>query len=239
MKLLPVLDLLGGMVVHANGGQREDYLPLVSPLSSDSSPSEIVAGLLQWHRFSHLYLADLDAIMKRGDNSSVIAAIAQSYPDLELWVDAGAVSYKAIIQLLALGVVRPVVGTESLPDLETWQMLRSSPWTDCLVLSLDHRNGDFLGPAGLNEQPELWPETVIAMSLDYIGSRGGPDWVLLEWLRQKRPQKGELLAAGGVSCLEDLKQLAAWGADGVLLASALHNGNLSAAGLREIRTTPS
>jgi phosphoribosylformimino-5-aminoimidazole carboxamide ribotide isomerase len=234
MKLLPVLDLLDGMVVHAKGGRRDGYLPLVSLLSFHSSPLGIVAGLLRLHPFQHLYIADLDAIMRQGDNRQAIAAITRDYPDLELWVDAGAASHEAIIQLLVLGVARPVVGTETLPDLETWQVLQASPWAERLVLSLDYRNGRFLGPLGLDQQPALWSRTIIVMSLDQVGSRGGPDWILLEQLRRKRPLGGELLAAGGVHCVEDLKQLAAWGADGVLLASALHDGILSAVGVEEI-----
>ncbi|ADJ27326.1 HisA/HisF-related TIM barrel protein [Nitrosococcus watsonii] len=234
MQLLPVLDLWGGVVVHARGGQRDDYLPLASPLAPNSSPLQVVAGLLQWCRFQQLYIADLNAIMGDGNNHFMIAAIAQSYPDLELWVDGGTACHEAVAQLFALGVARPVVGTETLPDLEAWQALQSA-WPERLALSLDHRRGAFLGPAGLDRQPELWPGTVIAMSLDQVGSQQGPDWPLLERLRQRSLRKGmSLLAAGGVRCLEDLKQLAAWGVEGVLLASALHDGSLSPAELRQM-----
>lgn len=231
MKFLPVLDLMNGLVVHAKGGQREHYLPLISPFSAYSSPLEIVAGLLKWYPFSHLYLADLDSIMGHGHHHSVIAAIVQYYPRLKLWVDAGAVSCEAILQLFAIGVAHPVVGTESLPDIDTWQRLRRLPMADRLVLSLDYRNSRFLGPVELGAQPELWPETVIVMSLAQIGSQKGPDWILLNEIKQKRLQQGGLFAAGGVACLKDLEQLVRWGADGVLLASALYNGNLSAENL--------
>lgn len=234
MKLLPVLDLLGGVVVHARGGRRESYQPLVSPFALNSSPLQVVAGLLQWHPFPRLYLADLDAIMGRGNNSAVIATIAQSYPTLELWVDAGAMSCEAIIQLFALGVERPVVGTEILPNLKSWQRLQTLPGAERLVLSLDHRHGEGLGPVELNQQSEWWPETVIAMSLDQIGSQRGPDWLLLEQLREKRPRGGEMLAAGGICGLEDLKQLTAWGVSGALLASALHDGCLNAVELEQL-----
>ncbi|ADE16892.1 histidine biosynthesis protein [Nitrosococcus halophilus Nc 4] len=234
MKLLPVLDLLGGVVVHASGGQRDSYRPLVSPLAPDSSPLGVVAGLLQLYPFPHLYIADLDAIMGQGDNSAAIGSIAENYPGLALWVDAGMVSPSAIVQWLALGVARPVVGTETLPTLESWQVLQTSPWAERLVLSLDHRRGEFLGPVGLDQQPELWPETVIAMSLDQVGRGEGPDWALLERLKQERPQRGELLAAGGVRGLEDLRRLAAGGVQGVLLASALYEGSLKAADIIKI-----
>src|SRR5699024_5917601 len=136
--------------------------------------------------------------------------------------------------LFALGVERPVVGTEILPDLKSWQMLQTLPGAERLVLSLDYRKGEGLGPVEFNQQPEFWPETVIAMSLDQVGSQLGPDWILLEQLRQKRPQGGEILAAGGICCLEDLRQLATWGVSGALLASALHNGSLSAVELRQL-----
>lgn len=234
MQLLPVLDLLGGVVVHARGGQRDSYLPLDSPLAPNPSPLQVVAGLLQWCHFQQLYIADLDAIMGDGDNHFMIAAIAQNYPDLELWVDGGTACHETVAQLFALGVERPVVGTETLPDLESWQMLQNS-WPERLVLSLDHRRGAFIGPAGLDRQPELWPGTVIVMSLDQVGSQQGPDWPLLERLRQSSLRKGtSLLVAGGVRCLEDLKQLAAWGAKGVLLASALHDGGLNPEELQQI-----
>lgn len=234
MQLFPVLDLWDGIVVHARGGRRDEYLPLVSSLAPDPSPLRVVAGLLQWHRFPQLYIADLNAIRGYGDNSAVIAAIAQNYPDLELWIDAGAASHAAIARLFALGVARPVIGTETLPDLAAWQVLRTLPGAERLVLSLDYRRGDFLGPVGLDQQPELWSETVIAMSLAQIGSREGPDWGLLERLRQKRPQTGVFLAAGGVRGLEDLRRLAAWGVKGVLLASALHEGGLKPVELHQI-----
>ena len=100
---------------------------------------------------------------------------------------------------------------------------------------MDHRRGAFLGPAGLDRQPEFWPGTVIAMSLDQVGSQQGPDWPLLERLRKRSLRKRiSLLAAGGVRCLGDLKQLAAWGVEGVLLASALHDGSLSPAEFQQM-----
>lgn len=231
MILLPVLDLLNGKVVHARGGRRNDYLPL----AVDSSPLSVLARLLQLYRFQHLYIADLDAIMEHGNNSSIIATIAQRYPALQLWVDGGIADSKAVERLLEIGARRPVIGTETLPDLKSWRALQNSPWADRLVLSLDYREGKFLGPLGLEQQLELWPTTLIVMSLDHIGGKGGPDWTLLARLRQKCLQKGEeLLAAGGIRNLEDLNRLAAEGINGALLATALYDGGLGAAELRQI-----
>lgn len=236
MILLPVLDLLNGRVVHACRGHRDGYLPLAA-FPFDSSPLSVTGKLLELYQFQQLYIADLDAIMGRGNNHLAIAAIAQCYPALQLWVDGGIADSKAIERLLEIGVTRPVVGTETLPGLKSWQALQNSPWAERLVLSLDYREGKFLGPPGLERQPELWPTTLIAMNLDQIGGKEGPHWPLLARLRQRCLQRdGELLAAGGIRGLEDLNRLTAEGIKGALLATALYDGSLGAAQLRQ---TPS
>lgn len=231
MLLLPVLDLMDGRVVHAYGGRRDDY----PPLTGDPSPLFVIERLLALYPFQQLYIADLDAIRGHGNNHSLIATIAQGYPALSLWVDAGTATPEAVERLLERGVTRPVVGTETLPSLEFWQALQNFPWAGRLVLSLDYREGKFLGPLELERQPERWPTTIIAMSLERIGGKGGPHWPLLTQVRQKSlPRQRELFAAGGVRGLEDLRQLAAEGIKGVLLASALYDGRLGTAELRQI-----
>src|SRR5690606_40358176 len=85
------------------------------------------------------------------------------------------------------------------------------------ALSLDFARDDFLGPVELLQQPELWPQRVIAMNLDRVGSNGGPDTVLLRTLRSSAQA---LYAAGGVRNETDLQTLAAGGIAGALIASA-------------------
>ncbi len=235
MILLPVLDLMDGKVMHAYGGCRDDYLPLTGFSSFDPSPLPIIEKLLELYPFQQLYIADLNAIKNYGNNHSVIAMIAQRYPALQLWVDAGAATPKTVECLLERGVTRPVIGTETLPDLDSWQALQNSPWAGRLVLSLDYRAGKFLGPLGLEREPELWPTTIIVMSLEQIGGKRGPHWPLLTQVKQKSLSlQREMFAAGGVRGLEDLKQLAAEGIKGVLLASALYDGSLGTPELQQI-----
>jgi phosphoribosylformimino-5-aminoimidazole carboxamide ribotide isomerase len=72
------------------------------------------------------------------------------------------------------------------------------------------------------------------MSLDHVGNTGGPD---LRRIRQLRPDAGDrqLYAAGGVRDAADLQRLQDAGADGALLASAVHNGRIGAAQLDALR----
>jgi phosphoribosylformimino-5-aminoimidazole carboxamide ribotide isomerase len=62
MEIIPVIDVMGGVVVRARMGQRDRYRPIATPLSATSDPVDVARGLLAVHAFKTLYVADLDAI---------------------------------------------------------------------------------------------------------------------------------------------------------------------------------
>jgi phosphoribosylformimino-5-aminoimidazole carboxamide ribotide isomerase len=68
------------------------------------------------------------------------------------------------------------------------------------------------------------------MNLDRVGSGEGPDLGLVARLHACRPA-GEVYAAGGIRGPDDLLAVRSAGAAGALLASALHDGRLTAADL--------
>lgn len=229
-EVIPVVDLMGGLVVHARAGERQAYRPLTgSRLAPSATPTAVVAGLLTLHPFRRLYIADLDAILKRGDHAAVIAGLAERFPALELWVDAGLAERAAVDPLLALPAIRPVLGSESQHDAGLLVALRDEPR---IVLSLDLRGAERLDPAGLFERPELWPRDLIVMTLARVGAGQGPDLGALRAVLA-RAQGRRVWAAGGVRGREDLRALRALGCAGVLVATALHDGRLDAAALAE------
>ncbi len=224
--LIPVIDLKGGMVVHAREGRREEYRPVRSRLSPSAEPSKIVKALLELHPFRTLYVADLDAIQRRGDNLESIRSIHQHNPGLEIWADAGIVDETALEHWLDASVGRPVIGSESLLDAAFLSVVRERCMDPAPVLSLDYQGNDFMGPPALLTHPELyWPQRVLAMNLQRVGSDKGPDLALIVALA-KRVTGCQVFAAGGIRCVEDLRQVQSVGAAGVLLASALHDGRI-------------
>lgn len=223
MQLIPVIDLLRGEVVHARGGNRAAYRPLASALGGGSDPFAVVHALLALHPFRTLYVADLDAIERRGDNRAIVRALRRDFPQLELWVDAGCAGAADAVAARIDDRVRPVVGSETLASVDALrEAVRAVPE---LVLSLDFRGDALLGPATLLADPGLWPERVIAMTLARVGADAGPDLERLQRLRALAPAC-RLYAAGGVRGPADLEDLAAQGTAGVLLATALHAGRL-------------
>lgn len=64
MEIIPVIDILNGVVVHGVRGEREKYEPIKSVLCNSSDPLE-VANVFKELGFKSLYVADLDSILKK------------------------------------------------------------------------------------------------------------------------------------------------------------------------------
>jgi uncharacterized protein related to proFAR isomerase len=285
MRVVPVIDLKGGVVVHARAGAggRAAYRPIVTPLSPTPAPLDVVRGLLSLHPFSELYVADLDAIEGRRDHFGVVREILAAFSTLDLWLDAGCGDAERARELLALDPrVTVVLGTESMRDVDRPSCGRedvtdlaacvpgdpsrgqndpsgtvASPraavattaptppphpcrepfWAALpparVILSLDFRGEEFLGPAKVLADPAGWPDRLIVMDLARVGhASAGPDLKRLESLRKIAGGR-ELYLAGGLRGPEDFSALRAARATGILAASALHDGRVSAAALAE------
>jgi len=214
---------MDGRAVRARGGEREEYRPLASRLCPDGRAETLVAALRRRYPIRRLYLADLDAIRGSGAQEERIRALQRSHPDLELWVDAGIGDERSLDRLLDHGLT-PVLGSETLPGTDLLEVARERCQP---VLSLDYLAEAFQGPPGLERDPARWPGRVVAMTLARVGAGRGPDLAALERIRSLKPE-ARLYAAGGVRDGADLERLAGLGADGALVASALHEGRLDA-----------
>jgi phosphoribosylformimino-5-aminoimidazole carboxamide ribotide isomerase len=226
--VIPVIDLKGGAVVHARGGARETYRPIETPLGPANDPIAIARALIGITQSPMLYVADLDAIENCGDHFQICRDLADVLPTTQLWIDAGFSTVADCAFWLPLGATL-VVGSESLGAVETWHSFRTN-FGQSLILSLDFGADGFRGPGSLLAEAAAWPERIIAMSLPNVGAGRGPD---LERLTATIGSAGPraVYAAGGVRSIGDLDAIAAAGASGALVATALHRG---AIGQKEI-----
>src|SRR4051812_12150735 len=108
-RLIPVLDVMGGRVVRAVGGRREDYQPILCPFSGSRKPFDVANAVLQLAHARELYIADLDAITGTATVSPAVRTIAEMW-QVPMWLDAGVGRKLAVADLPALPHVRPVVG---------------------------------------------------------------------------------------------------------------------------------
>lgn len=233
MQLIPVIDLLNGKVVHAKRGDRKNYLPIESLLSTSSDPLPVIAAMLDYYPFTHLYIADLNAIQNTGQhNLGIIQQIMHQYPTLELWVDAGVQHLYALCELGNRNF-NVILGSENFSDLNQYLAIKKQ-LQDTFVLSLDFMPEGYRGPAELLENTANWPQTVIIMTLANVGSNQGPN---LELIRNfaHHAQRFSLFAAGGIRHIEDIHQLQKTGISGALLASAIHHKQILSQDLRNIQ----
>ncbi|NLT93853.1 MAG: nickel transporter, partial [Actinobacteria bacterium] len=181
MEIVPVLDLLGGVVVHGRAGRRHEYRPVQGVLVEGSEPVAVASALQRVAAAAALYVADLDAIEGTGDNLAALRSVMASVR-AALWVDAGVTTAAAARDLLTTGVSRAVVGTETLPSVERWEALRRDIGDERLLLSLDMRGGvvrsaapELRGSAPLDALRRLDASTLpalLVLPVDRVGSSG-------------------------------------------------------------------
>src|SRR6476620_5467896 len=93
-RLIPVLDVMGGVVVHAVGGRRDDYQPLKNNLTFVCDPETVLQAFQDQMDPFEVYIADLDAIRGSGEISPALRRLIERNRSLVFWVDAGLRSFE-------------------------------------------------------------------------------------------------------------------------------------------------
>ena len=237
MHIVPVIDIKAGQAVRAIAGRRQQYQPLTSKLCDSSELNAVLEALHTLHAFDTFYLADIDQIMGWGNNRTVITAICQRHPELSFWLDAGFTQLDELSWIKDHVNIVPVLGSESIDTMDKYQALLRATGNRC-VLSLDYLHDRFRGPAELEHRPDLWPDIVLVMELDRVGTGTGPHYCRLAEYPMA-PRRYRIYAAGGVRGIDDLRQLQEAHLDGALIATALHDGTLNRQTLAPIAARPS
>jgi phosphoribosylformimino-5-aminoimidazole carboxamide ribotide isomerase len=215
MKIIPVIDLKDGVVVHAKQGLREQYLPVKTALCQSPDIYKVIEAFLEIYDFDTMYIADLNAITGQGDHERLITGVLTCFPRIQFWIDSGYQRFKRYPANYL-----PVLGSECYSD-ET--VLELNAFNKRFILSLDFSISGTLGAKSLFSAQDLWPETIIIMTLNRVGSHQGPDLERLNRFCRHYPLK-HFVAAGGIRNTADLQALKLAGIQQVLIASALHSG---------------
>ena len=86
MSIIPVLDLMIGQVVLAQGGNRDAYRPVHSRLTTSSRPLEVAQAIFNQTGCDWLYLADIDSFAGAAPNWNVHRELLDR--GFGLWLDA-------------------------------------------------------------------------------------------------------------------------------------------------------
>jgi len=234
MQIIPVIDIRNGVAVRAVAGDRKFYRPVTSCLTDSSEPAEVLKSLRHEFELDACYVADLDGIERGQINRCTLAEMART--GARLIVDAGVRCTDAAKQLLEIGVAQVIVSSESLPDLEGLSDFITICGAANIVFSVDLKHGKLLvaDPSWQERQPadlicfvrQCGVRHLLVLDLAAVGTGAGiPTLQFCQDIRAQWPEV-TLISGGGVHSTDCLKSAEAAGLDGLLIASALHDGRI-------------
>lgn len=251
MQIIPVLDLAGGIAVHAQAGDRSHYAPLESGLVPGrvGDPAALLRAFHATLGIHECYVADLDAIQGGAVQRTLIRELAEFHTGFAgaLLVDAGTHLPEGALEVLSCGASEVVIGLETLRAFADLAAIVRVVGSSRVVFSLDLRLGNPILHQAMQDAQGPGPDaihlaeqaaasgvaTLLLLDLGRVGTGCGVDLGLLKSLRSRLPDI-RVLAGGGVLTRRDLERMRDAGCDGALVASAIHNGRLSAADLAAV-----
>ena len=193
--IIPSIDIMDGKAVQLKQGkekvlEREDIFELAKYFS----------------RFGELAVIDLDAAMGKGDNEELIKKICRIAP---CRVGGGIRDVEKAKRIIANGAKKIIIGTAASEEL-----LSQLP-KDKILVAIDSNKGKVV-TEGWTKDTGITPEDYVKRFDDlchgYLytivekeGMMGGTDLEAIKKIRKLT--KKELVAAGGISSIDEIKEL--------------------------------
>ncbi|HNR57829.1 MAG: 1-(5-phosphoribosyl)-5-[(5-phosphoribosylamino)methylideneamino]imidazole-4-carboxamide isomerase [Methanothrix sp.] len=226
--LFPAVDLRGGRCVQLVGGV---------PGSEVVSLDDPLAEAVRWADMgsSTLHIIDLDgAIQGVRINGPILQEIVETL-DLFIQVGGGIRSREDAASLLGLGVDRVILGTAALARPDMVKELASDFGSERVMVALDVRRGKVTTEGWQRDLEEgaielglLFQErgagSILFTNIDTEGQVRGIDPEPTR--RLVEAVEIPVVAAGGVTTVEDLLLLRGAGAAGAVVGTAIYTGKL-------------
>jgi phosphoribosylformimino-5-aminoimidazole carboxamide ribotide isomerase len=241
-RVIPVIDLKGGIAVHAVGGRRDQYQTLRSVWQASASPIALTAALRDGLGIDRLYVADLGAIEGRPPDAPLYELLDRE--GLQVWLDAGVRNRTALEPLMRPGLnsLQIVVGLESVEGPAELGEIIDHVDRDRMIFSLDLDEGKPRTARGAawpsddsleiaSQIIDLGIRRLILLDLARVGTGRGVGTESLLARIQARCGGIDIAVGGGILDIDDVLRLKEQGVAAVLVGSALHDGRI---GRREL-----
>ena len=221
--IFPCIDLMDGKVVQLVQGREK-------ALEADS-PEEM---LRRFAAFPEIQVIDLDAAMGRGSNDSLVRMLASK---AAIRAGGGVRTAERARALIGQGAHKVIVGTAAFMktgiNAPLLTELRDAVGREQLLVAVDSKDGRIV-VKGWQEATALTAEAVLR-SLEpycsgflctYVDKEGMMQGTDLDWFRRLRAATSlELTAAGGVTTLDDVRELLAMGVHAAV-GMAIYTGRI-------------
>ena len=209
MLVIPAIDLKEGKCVRLREGKMDE-----ETIFSDDPLSIAASWFSQGAELLHI--VDLDgAVSGKPMNQEIIFDIASQFPEKRIQIGGGIRNFQSATQYLEQGIERVIMGTAAVEDPE---MLREfcNSYPNRLVLGIDALHGQVktqgwlkgssITPLELVKDFDGEPiAAVIFTDISKDGMMSGPN--VNATLELAKQTDIPVIASGGVSSLEHLKQL--------------------------------
>jgi len=232
MEIIPAVDIRGGKCVRFEQGDydRETVFD-VDPVSA--------AQRWQAQGARRLHVVDLDGARDgRPVNSDAVSRIlaASSVP---VQVSGGVRDVATVRAHIEAGADRVVLGTAAIKDQATVLDVVAR-YRDRIIVSVDARDG-IVRTEGWTEGSEVGAHELVAelaelgvsrivyTDISADGMLDGPNFMAIAELLELvagLPSQIKVIAAGGVSSLDHVRELARIGVEGAILGQALYTGSV-------------
>ena len=231
MQLYPAIDMKNGQCVRLRQGAFKD-------ITIYSDAPEKVAAHWQEKGASFLHLVDLDgALAGYSVNEEVIRRIADTV-SIPIEIGGGIRSKEAVERMLDLGVRRVIIGTKAAEHPEFLRDMVRTFGEEAIVAGVDAKDG-MVAVEGWEKVSSLTASDLCLTMKEYgvrhivytdisrDGMLSGPN---VEATRKLTEETGlDIIASGGVSCMEDLKCLLEAGIRGAIIGKALYENRIDLA----------
>jgi len=213
--LIPSIDLLGGRIVQLVQGEK-------LRLAFD----DFEYWIEKFSRFPLVQLIDLDAAMRQGENSALVAQIAKRLP---VQAGGGIHTVERARQVLEAGARRVIIGSalfsaEGKVNAAFAAELAAAVGAERVVAGIDTKNGR-IAVKGWKAQVELTPDEAMpqleefadAFLYTHVDGEGMLQGFPLETAaRLRKLTKKQLIVAGGIRSQQEVDALDELGADAVV-----------------------
>jgi len=230
MLLLPAIDLMGGEVVRLKRGLATEK----TVYSNDP-----VAFAQKWEQAGGdwLHIVDLDAAFDgTPKNLEHVARICESV-NIPCELGGGMRNLENISAAFSAGISRVILGTKAAQSVEFVREICSEFGGDRIAVGIDAKDG-YVAVKGWTETTktraidlafaaqDAGVGTIIYTDIATDGMLQGPNYESLQELLEVLDCN--LVASGGVSCVEDLERLSALeGLYGTIIGKALYDGKIN------------
>ena len=224
MQLYPAIDMKNGKCVRLRQGAFKD-------ITVYSEHPEEIAALWQEKGATFLHLVDLDGAQAgRSVNEETIKKIVSSV-NIPVEIGGGIRSEEAIKNMLALGVKRVIIGTKAVEEPEFLKDMVEKFGADAIAAGVDAKDG-MVAIQGWEQvstvtatdlclkMKEYGVKHIIYTDISRDGMLSGPNIPATKKLTEETGL--DIIASGGVSCMEDLQALYDAGISGAIMGKALY-----------------